>query len=245
MYGRDVLRDFVSGKAETFTNPSVFFIPMLSSSLVSSLIELVQFLSLFQHLYPSEYEGHFSGLVLTSQEIRDRVKALASLVHEDYKDCRPVLLCTLKGASPFYTHLSDALQDFRQGYDMEFVRLSSYDGTASTGSVNFLGELKVGSIQNRHVLIVEDIVDTGTTLSTLVPVLQEQAKPASLQVCTLLDKRIDASKKKFAAKYCGFSIPDKFIIGYGLDYNELYRDLKDIFVISKEGVEFDASQLHK
>lgn len=168
---------------------------------------------------------------------------LAEIVHADYAGLRPVLLCTLKGACPFFTHLSDALQDLRQGYDMEFVRASSYDGTNSTGNVIF-GELKVETIRNRHVLIIEDIVDTGTTLSSLVPMLSEKASPASVEVCTLLDKRLDDSKKKFTAKYCGFSIPDHFIIGYGLDYNELYRDIKDIYVISQTGIEFDAKTIH-
>ena len=114
------------------------------------------------------------------------MKQLAEVVHADYQGLRPVLLCTLKGACPFYTHLSDALQDLRQGYDMEFVRASSYDGTDSTGNVVF-GELKAEAIRNRHVLIVEDIVDTGTTLSSLVPMLQHKASPASIEVCTLLD----------------------------------------------------------
>lgn len=79
-----------------------------------------------------------------------------------------------------------------------------------------MGELHVESLRDRHVLIVEDIVDTGTTLSTLVPMLQENGKPASVEVCTLLDKRLaDASHKNFQAKYCGFSIPNAFVIGYG------------------------------
>jgi hypoxanthine phosphoribosyltransferase len=165
-----------------------------------------------QHVYPPEYEGHFASLVLEADEIRARVRALAAAVHEDYRGCRPVLLCTLKGACPFYTHLSDALQDLRQGYDMEFIRASSYDGTSSTGNVVF-GECKVESIQNRHLIIIEDIVDTGTTLASMVPMIQQMATPASVEVCTLLDKRLDPSKKKFSAKYCGFSIPDHFIIG--------------------------------
>lgn len=125
---------------------------------------------------------------------------------------------------------------------MEFVRVSSYDGTTSTGHVQLVGELRAETWHNRHVLVIEDILDTGTTLSSLVPLLKEKASPKSVEVCTLLDKRID--HKKFCAKYCGFSIPNHFIIGYGLDYNELYRDLKDIYVISQAGIDFDASKLH-
>lgn len=195
-----------------------------------------------QHIYPPEYEGHFESLLLSSEEIRQRVKELAQLIHEDYKGRRPVLMCTLKGACPFFTHLSDALQDLRQGYDVEFLRASSYEGTNSTGDVQLVGELKVETIQYRHLLIIEDIVDTGTTLAELVPLIKARASPASLEVCTLLDKRLET--KKFSAHYCGFSIPNHFVIGYGLDYNELYRDLKDIFCISKAGIAFDAKKLH-
>jgi hypoxanthine phosphoribosyltransferase len=195
------------------------------------------------HLYPPEYKGHFESLLLSADEIRARVRALAKLVHEDYKGKRPVLVCTLKGAAPFCVHFSDALIEHRHGFDLEFVRASSYAGTKSSGTVQVLGELNVESIRNRHVLIVEDIVDTGTTLQELVPMLQDKAQPASIQVVSLLDKRLNA-EKKFTAKYTGFSIPNYFVIGYGLDYNELYRDLQDIFCISKAGIDFDASTLH-
>ena len=197
-----------------------------------------------QHLYPLEYEGHFESLLIDSMEIRARVKDLAKLIHEDYKGKRPILLCTLKGASPFYTHLCDALQDHRQGYDMDFVRASSYEGIESSGKVVLTG-LNFEPLKGRHVILIEDILDTGTTLAHLVPALQEKSKPASVAVCTLLDKRLEEGKvKKYSAKYVGFSVPNQFIIGYGLDHSEKYRDLKDIFVISQTGIDFDASKLH-
>jgi hypoxanthine phosphoribosyltransferase len=183
-------------------------------------------------------------LLLSAKEIRSRIVQLAEMLHEDYAGKRPVLICTLKGACPFFQHLSDALQDLRQGYDLEFVRVSSYDGTKSTGNVKIMGELKLESLKGRHVVVFEDIIDTGTTLASIMPILEKEAQPASLQVCSLLDKRLSEQTKKFEAKYVGFSIPDHFIIGYGLDYNELYRDLKDIFVISKVGIEYDATKLH-
>jgi hypoxanthine phosphoribosyltransferase len=156
--------------------------------------------------------------MIAAPDIRARVRELAHLLHADYAGQRPILVCTLKGACPFYMHLLEALQELRQGYDMEFVRASSYDGTASTGIVTLLGELPVATLTGRHVIMVEDIVDTGTTLATIVPLLKEKGKPASIQVCTLLDKRLDgADEKKFVASYCGFSIPNLFIIGYGYD----------------------------
>lgn len=156
-----------------------------------------------------------------------------------------MLVCTLKGACPFFASLAEALQDLRQGFDLEFVRASSYEGTSSTGIVSMLGELKLESIQGRHVLVVEDIVDTGHTLASLMPLLEEKGQPSSAHVVSLTDKRLEHGSKHYAAKYVGFSIPDAFIVGFGLDFNELYRDVKDIFVISQKGIEFDARQLHK
>jgi hypoxanthine phosphoribosyltransferase len=136
----------------------------------------------------------------------------------------------------------EALQDLRQGYYMEFMRASSYHGTSSTGKVELSGGLNAANLNGKDVIVVEDIVDTGTTLSHLLPVLQEQGKPRSLKVCTLLSKRLE-QPAKVEAKYVGFSIPNHFIVGYGLDYNELYRDTKDIWVISQKGIDFDVSTL--
>ena len=127
---------------------------------------------------------------------------------------------------------------------MEFLRASSYAGTSTTGDVKLLGkELVKKDFENRHVILIEDIVDTGTTISNLLPLL-ESLGPKSVQVCTLLEKRLGNGHTPAAkAKFSGFSIPDKFIIGYGLDYNELYRDLKDIWVISQAGIDFDNKTL--
>ena len=134
----------------------------------------------------------------------------------------------------------DALQEFRQGFEMEFVRASSYKGTCTTGKVR-LSALDPESLRNKHVLVIEDILDTGTTLSRLIPCLKECC-PASIEVVTLLDKRLE-QPKKCSAKYVGFSVPDDFVIGYGIDYNQRYRDLKDICVISEAGIAFDSSNL--
>ena len=136
----------------------------------------------------------------------------------------------------------EALQDLRQGYYMEFMRASSYQGTSTTGKVELSGGLNVLDLKGKDVIIVEDIVDTGTTLSHLLPILQEQGSPRSLEVCSLLSKRLE-QPAKVEAKYVGFSIPNHFIIGYGLDFNELYRDIKDIWVISQKGIDFDPSTL--
>ena len=180
---------------------------------------------------------------MSAAGLQSRIQQLAQILHHDYADTRILLVCTLKGAHPFFCHLGEALQSLRHGYDVEFVRASSYEGTSTTGQVKISG-LDEATLADRHVVIVEDILDTGTTLAHLVPQLQKAGQPASIQVVTLLDKRIN-EEKLYQAKYVGFSIPNHFIIGYGLDYNELYRDVADIFIISPAGIAFDASQLYK
>ena len=102
---------------------------------------------------------------------------------------------------------------------------------------------KFDDLEGRHVILVEDIVDTGTTLAHVLPILQEKGSPKSLQVCTLLEKRLE-KPPRINATYKGFSIPNHFIVGYGLDYNELYRDVRDIWVISQAGIEFNSSALY-
>ena len=190
-------------------------------------------------VYPPEYEGHFSHLLIKREDIIDRTNVLAKRIHEEYKGTRPVLLCVLKGSGPFYLHLLEALQDKRQGYYTEFIRVSSYEGTKTTGDIEVLGGLKFKDLEGKDVILVEDIVDTGTTMQRLIPKLQEKAKPKSIQICTLLSKRLE-KPTKVEAKFVGFSIPNQFVIGYGLDYNELYRDVMDIYIISQKGIEYDA-----
>jgi hypoxanthine phosphoribosyltransferase len=143
----------------------------------------------------------------------------------------------------FYQHLLEALQELKHGFTTEFLRVSSYEGTSSTGNVKVGEGFKFDDLGRRHVILVEDIVDTGTTLAHVVPILQEKGRPKSLQVCTLLEKRLE-KPPRISAKYKGFSIPNHFIVGYGLDYNELYRDVRDIWVISQAGIEFNPSALY-
>lgn len=193
-------------------------------------------------IYPSEYEGHFQSLMITQQEIKDRIKVIAKIIHQDYGKERPVFVCVLKGANPFYQHLLEALQELKHGYTMEFLRASSYEGNASTGNVK-VGNLNIENLEGKHVVLVEDIVDTGTTLSHVMPLLREKCSPKSLEVCTLLEKRL-AKPPLVNAKYKCFSIPNHFIVGYGLDYNELYRDVRDIWVISQFGIDFNPSSLY-
>ena len=163
-----------------------------------------------------EYEGHFESCMITSAEIQEVVKELAKRIVVDCEGKRPLMICLLKGACQFYGNLLDEMKALKIGYDTEFVRASSYEGMSTTGSVKMMGELNVDALKGRHVFLVEDIVDTGTTLSTLLPMMKEIGHPASVEVVSLLDKRLgDSTKKRFHAKYVGFSIPNHFIIGYG------------------------------
>ena len=133
----------------------------------------------------------------------------------------------------------------KQGFAYEFIRASSYCGTTTetSGDVQTSSDFDFTTLENRNVILVEDIVDTGTTLAKLIPLMKNRGKAKTVEVCTLLEKRIDHERRRSEinltkAKYCCFSIPNKFIIGFGLDYNELYRDLSDIWVISQAGIDF-------
>jgi hypoxanthine phosphoribosyltransferase len=154
--------------------------------------------------------------MITSAEIREVVKDLAKQILNDCGGKRPLMICLLKGACQFYGNLLDEMKELKLGYDIEFVRASSYAGMSTTGSVKMMGELNVDALKGRHVFIVEDIVDTGATLSTLLPMIKDLGHPSSAEVVSLLDKRLDdPTKKTYSAKYVGFSIPDHFIVGYG------------------------------
>jgi hypoxanthine phosphoribosyltransferase len=166
--------------------------------------------------------------MISSGEIKEVVQQLAQHIADDCccpqpngstTTIRPLMICLLKGACQFYCHLLDEMKLLKMGYDTEFVRASSYQGMSTTGSVKMMGELNIDALQGRKVYLVEDIVDTGTTLSTLLPMIQDLGKPTSAEVVSLLDKRLDDStQKKFQAKFVGFSIPNHFIVGYGYVY---------------------------
>jgi len=120
--------------------------------------------------------------------------------------------------------------------------VASYVGTKTSGSVSISG-INIKSLKDHPVILVEDIIDTGLTLSQMIPKIQEEGQPTSIEVVSLLTKRHDSKETTVVetmveAKYSGFSIPDEFVIGFGLDCNEWYRDLEDIWVISEKGKSF-------
>jgi len=192
---------------------------------------------------PDLYKDHLDGILISNAKMKNRVQRLSELIHKDYAGKCPLLLCVLKGAAVFFHELSSCLSELKQAHTYEYIRVSSYSGTKSTQKVTISG-MNIEAIKGRDVIVVEDIVDTGNTLMRLLPHLETNGSPKSLFVCTMLEKRIDngshrsESNAKLAVqvKYCGFSIPDRFVIGYGLDYNEMYRDLKDIWIISEKGI---------
>lgn len=168
-------------------------------------------------------------VLLTEKEVDDRIKAIGEQIGRDYAGKQVHLVCVLKGGSFFMCELAKRIS---VPVSLDFMSVSSYGGgTASSGVVKIVKDLD-DSIENKDVLVVEDIVDSGRTLSYLLEMLKDR-KPASLHLCTLLDKP-DRRVVDVKVDYTGFQIPDEFVVGYGLDYDQRYRNLPYIGV-----VEFD------
>ncbi|WP_375480333.1 hypoxanthine phosphoribosyltransferase [uncultured Jatrophihabitans sp.] len=168
----------------------------------------------------SVLDDDIEQVLISEGEIRDKIIQLAKQIDEDYADREPVLVGVLKGAAMFMSDLARALD---VASTMEFMAVSSYgSGTQSSGVVRILKDLD-RDIAGQHVLIVEDIIDSGLTLSWLLRNLRSR-NPASISIVTLLRKP-DALKVDVAVDYIGFDIPNEFVVGYGLDYAERYRDL--------------------
>lgn len=158
--------------------------------------------------------------------IERRVREVARQIARDFKGQRVHLIGVLKGACIF---LSDLVREIDLETSIDFIAVASYGrGKESTGQVRLLKDLD-SSIAGLNVILVEDILDTGLTLSYLLRILR-QRKPRTLRVAALLDKP-SRRRKEAKADYVGFAIPDEFVVGYGLDYNERYRNLKDVCVL--------------
>jgi hypoxanthine phosphoribosyltransferase len=160
------------------------------------------------------------------EDIRRRIEELGRDITLDYQGRAPVLISVLKGGSVF---LADLMRRVHLPLAIDYMSISRYEGMAeSMGRVRIVKDLEV-DIGGRDVLIVEDIVDTGLTLSYLITVL-ESRQPASLEVCTLLDKSVRRITP-LPIRYVGFDCPDVFVVGYGLDFEERYRNLPDILAV--------------
>jgi hypoxanthine phosphoribosyltransferase len=168
-------------------------------------------------------------VLITSRQIQERVQELAAEIEADYPEGPLYLISILKGAFIFVADLARAFKRLR--VRIEFMAISTYGGQkTSSGQVKLTRDLDV-AIEGHHVLIVEDIIDSGVTLSYLKNLL-EYRKPKSLAIATLLDKP-ERRVQPVQVKYVGFQIPDEFVVGYGLDFAEDYRNLSDIRVLSE------------
>ena len=177
----------------------------------------------------SVLDDDIEATVVSAKEIEEKIAELAGQIDADYADREPLLVGVLKGAVMFMSDLARALT---RPSTMEFMACSSYgSSTTSSGVVRILKDLD-RDVSGRDILIVEDIIDSGLTLSWLLKNLGGRA-PASLEVCALLRKP-DAVKVEVPVKYLGFDIPNEFVIGYGLDYAERYRDLPYIATLKPE-----------
>lgn len=162
--------------------------------------------------------------IIATDELQERVAELAAAIARDYEGMRPVFVTVLKGATLF---LADLLRSCDVDCEVDFMSISSYgSGTSSSGVVRIEKDLSQ-SIEGRHVVVIEDIVDTGLTLHYLLRVLRAR-EPASLEVCTLLDKDVRRIVE-LPIRYRGFAVPDGFVIGYGLDFAGLYRNVDAIW----------------
>ena len=168
-------------------------------------------------------------VLVASSEIEEKVHEMGGRISEDYRDQKLLLVGVLRGAVVF---LSDLMRHLQLPCEIDFMEVSSYGtGTSSSGVVRILKDLEE-DITGRHVLVVEDIVDTGLTLSYLLRSLQAR-KPASLEICALLTKPT-RRRVELSVKYLGFEVPDEFVVGYGLDFAGAYRNLPDICVLKPE-----------
>src|SRR5512142_2427077 len=177
-----------------------------------------------------DLEKDIAKILITPEQLRERTTTLGETITRDYAGKDLLLVCILKGGVLFLTDLIRAIQI---PHSIDFMAISSYAGarTESSGVVRILMDLNA-NIENRNVLIVEDIIDTGRTLMYITDNLRTR-NPASLKICTLLNK---PSRREVDVRldYVGFDIPNEFVVGYGLDYNEVYRNLSFVGVLKPE-----------
>ncbi len=171
----------------------------------------------------ADVEGDLVNILFTEEQIQAKLKELAEKIEADYQGQDILIVGILRGAVMVMADLARALN---RHVEMDWMAVSSYgSGTKSSGVVRILKDLDT-DITNRHVVVVDEIIDTGLTLSWLVSNLASR-NPASLEICTLLRKP-EAQTMEVGVKYVGWDIPNEFVVGYGLDYKERYRNLRDI-----------------
>ena len=174
-------------------------------------------------------ENDIERVFFTAEEIDNRVKELGQQITEDYKDRNPLIIGVLKGSFVF---MADLMRSIGTYCDIDFMAVSSYgNGTTTTGAVRITKDLS-NDVQTRDIILIEDILDSGVTLSYLKNYINSRA-PKSIAICALLDKPT-RRRSEIIPDYVGFTCPDEFIVGYGLDYAERYRNLPYIGVLKPE-----------
>ena len=176
----------------------------------------------------SALEERVKGVLVSEEEAKEIVERLGKQISKDYEGKNLVLVSVLKGAVVF---MADLMRAIDIPLSIDFMVVSSYNKTESTGTVKIIKDLDT-DLTGKDILIVEDILDTGRTLASLMEILKMR-NPASLKICTFLDKP-DRRVSKISADYIGKVIPDEFVVGYGLDYDEKYRTLPFIGVLKEE-----------
>ena len=169
-------------------------------------------------------------LLISESEIKKRVNILAHKINEDYKGKNPIFIGILNGC---YVFMADLLREIELDVEVDFVKIRSYEGDSSTGTIKFRKDISA-DINGRDIIIVEDIIDSGFTINFLVNRLRNSG-PKSVAVATALFKN-EIAKLDFDVDYVGFEIPPEFVVGYGLDFNEKYRHLKDVMVMEPEDI---------
>lgn len=178
-------------------------------------------------------QNDIEKIMITEEQLQERIAELGAQLTEEYQDRFPLAVGVLKGAMPFMT---DLMKRFDSFIELDFMDVSSYgNATVSSGEVKILKDLNT-SVEGRDVLIIEDIIDSGLTLSYLVDLFKYR-KAKSIKIVTLLDKP-SGRKVNLAADYVGFKVPDGFVVGYGLDYAEKYRNLPYIGILKSEVYSF-------
>ncbi|MCH7926720.1 MAG: hypoxanthine phosphoribosyltransferase [Candidatus Dadabacteria bacterium] len=167
-------------------------------------------------------------ILINEAELKEKVIELGKKISDDYNGLNPVFVTVLRGSIIF---LCDLIREVKIPISLDFLSVSSYSGQSHTGVVRIIKDLDE-NIENKHVILIEDIIDTGLTLNYILGMLRER-KPASIKVCALLDKKVRRIID-IAIYYKGFEIPDEFVVGYGMDYNQQYRNLPFIGILKEE-----------
>ncbi len=174
-------------------------------------------------------ENDIKEVLIDEETLQSKIKEIGTQITKDYEGKDLLIVCVLKGAVMF---VSDLIKQVKLPLEIDFMAVSSYgSSTKSSGVVRILKDLDK-DIKGKDLLIVEDIIDSGLTLAYLIDYLKSR-EPNSVEICTLLDKK-DGRKTDIEVKYLGFSIPDEFVIGYGLDYAEKYRNIPYISILKEE-----------